>query len=248
MHFVQIGAAAHQTETLFRWMAAEPSSPYQSVWQITQSSAQPGEFRFIPDLSVHLVFDLSGLIDVEPFLIYTGMTYVDLDLPAGVELLGMQFAVWEALRLRQESVNESAIYDVTIDIDWAHLIYFSILDARNEDVEGEQLLEPLGDFRRWIDASLRKDFSTHFFQLMAQTETREALPYSERHERRLYRDLTGLSPTQFRRIVRFQNALQRIHAQGILNWDEYYDQAHFTREFKEFTGLTPAAFLNRYRR
>jgi AraC-like DNA-binding protein len=246
MHFAQIGTPTHQTETHFRWAAAEPGSPYQSVWQVTQAPTQPGQFRFVPDLSVHLVFDLSGLLDVEPFLIYTGMGYIDLDLPAGVELLGMQFAVWEALRLRQETVIEAFTYDVTIDSDWAHLIYFTLLDARNEGVPGDQSLELIGDFRRWIEASLRKDFSTHFFQMTRQSEAAQTLPYSERHERRLYRELTGLSPTQFQRVARFQNTLQRIRAEGVLSWDDYYDQAHMIREFKAFTGLTPSAFLDQY--
>ena len=77
-------------------------------------------------------------------------------------------------------------------------------------------------------------------------EAAQTLPYSERHERRLYRELTGLSPTQFQRVARFQNTLQRIRTEGVLSWDEYYDQAHFTREFKELTGLTPAVFLDQY--
>ena len=246
MRFAQIGTPTHQTETHFRWAAAKPGSPYQSVWQVTQAPTQPGQFRFVPDLSVHLVFDLSGLLDVEPFLIYTGMGYIDLDLPAGVELLGMQFAVWEALRLRQETVSETDTYDVTIDSDWAHLIYFTLLDARNDGLQDDQSLALLGVFRQWIDASLRKDFSTHFFQMTRHPEAAQALAYSERHERRLYRELTGLSPAQFRRVARFQTALQRIRAEGVLSWDEYYDQAHFTREFKEFTGLTPAVFLDQY--
>jgi methylphosphotriester-DNA--protein-cysteine methyltransferase len=47
-------------------------------------------------------------------------------------------------------------------------------------------------------------------------------------------------------VARFQNTLQRIRAEGVLSWDDYYDQAHMIREFKAFTGLTPSAFLDQY--
>ena len=68
-----------------------------------------------------------------------------------------------------------------------------------------------------------------------------------------FRDRVGVSPKRFARIVRFDRAIHAI-AHGRASLGEialaagYYDQAHFTNEFREHAGLTPHAYLraNRY--
>jgi AraC-like DNA-binding protein len=65
----------------------------------------------------------------------------------------------------------------------------------------------------------------------------------------LFRREVGVSPKTFCRIVRFQGALQRIAVASSPNFVRlaldcgYYDQAHLIHDFKDFTGLTPTAFL-----
>ncbi|MDR3305971.1 MAG: helix-turn-helix domain-containing protein [Clostridiales Family XIII bacterium] len=82
----------------------------------------------------------------------------------------------------------------------------------------------------------------------------ENLCYSERQVRRLLDANMNISPKTLCRIVRFQNALHRMirnpdlgNTQYIADLD-YADQAHFQREFKEFTGLPPQEFRRRYKR
>lgn len=60
----------------------------------------------------------------------------------------------------------------------------------------------------------------------------------------------GLSPKQLGKVIRQQTALKLILNQKsetltqIAYESEYYDQNHFTKDFKEFTGTTPKEFLN----
>ncbi|GAB5524837.1 MAG: helix-turn-helix domain-containing protein [Roseivirga sp.] len=60
----------------------------------------------------------------------------------------------------------------------------------------------------------------------------------------------GLSPKQLGKIIRLQSALKMIlNGQGetltqVAYESEYYDQAHFTRDFKEFTGVNPKQYLD----
>ena len=66
-------------------------------------------------------------------------------------------------------------------------------------------------------------------------------------ERKFYQQV-GLSPKQLGKVIRFQYALQSLvnrpsdSLTGIAYDSEYYDQAHFTRDFREFTGITPKDF------
>lgn len=64
-----------------------------------------------------------------------------------------------------------------------------------------------------------------------------------------FRDQVGVSPKRFARIVRFDRALDALRrGPGSLGdvalATGYYDQAHFTSEFREHAGLTPTAYLS----
>ena len=58
----------------------------------------------------------------------------------------------------------------------------------------------------------------------------------------------GLTPKQYCRVRRFQQAVTAAHAAREVDWAElavscgYYDQAHFIHDFRAFSGLTPGAY------
>jgi len=59
---------------------------------------------------------------------------------------------------------------------------------------------------------------------------------------------TGLSPKSFNKIYRFQHSLKLISKNdqpftSIAYECGYFDQSHFIRDFKSFTGVTPSAYL-----
>ncbi|WP_422360921.1 AraC family transcriptional regulator [Reichenbachiella sp.] len=59
----------------------------------------------------------------------------------------------------------------------------------------------------------------------------------------------GISPKQLGKVIRLQSALKLMLNQegenltNIAYESEYYDQAHFIKDFKEFTGVSPKEFL-----
>ncbi|NAS31699.1 helix-turn-helix domain-containing protein [Flavobacteriaceae bacterium R38] len=66
-----------------------------------------------------------------------------------------------------------------------------------------------------------------------------------------FRKYCSKTPSEFRKIVRFRNALnEKIHHKGAKNLTEishafkYFDQAHLNNDFKELTGLSPRDLLN----
>jgi AraC-like DNA-binding protein len=72
--------------------------------------------------------------------------------------------------------------------------------------------------------------------------------YSHRRFISLFEQAVGLTPKVFMRVRRFQQLLARCEAHPELAWAElalsagYTDQAHFNREFRSFTGLTPGRY------
>jgi AraC-like DNA-binding protein len=72
--------------------------------------------------------------------------------------------------------------------------------------------------------------------------------FSERQLERIFLQEIGLSPKNFSRIIRFQQVFRLAELSGSLTSlaleAGYFDQAHFSREFKSFTGLSPRQYFS----
>lgn len=82
-------------------------------------------------------------------------------------------------------------------------------------------------------------------------EVSSQLAVSPRQLQRVFKDQLGTSPKTYGRIIRFSNAYKQMqHLQETGGWAglSYYlgyaDQAHFIREFKEFSGQIPNVMLH----
>lgn len=77
----------------------------------------------------------------------------------------------------------------------------------------------------------------------------EDLQISLRTLQRKFKDRVGISPKSFARIVRFNRIIRSIPNQESPDWYDlvfqggYYDQMHFIKEFKQYTGKTPENYL-----
>jgi len=68
---------------------------------------------------------------------------------------------------------------------------------------------------------------------------------SQRHLSRKFQQFVGLSPKEYLRVCRFIKSLNHLKKHPKLSLTQvayesgYYDQAHFNRDYREFTGHTP---------
>ncbi len=74
--------------------------------------------------------------------------------------------------------------------------------------------------------------------------------FSRRRISGLFREQVGLTPKLYCRLRRFQQVVRRIASGAPVNWAQvsldggYYDQAHMAHEFREFSGVSPGAWLS----
>jgi AraC-like DNA-binding protein len=74
--------------------------------------------------------------------------------------------------------------------------------------------------------------------------------FSRRRLTQLFRDEVGLTPKLYCRLLRFQQVISRIASGARVNWSQvsleggYYDQAHMAHDFREFSGISPGAWLS----
>ncbi len=70
---------------------------------------------------------------------------------------------------------------------------------------------------------------------------------SQRHLSRRFQQCIGLSPKEYLRVNRFVRSLQHLKNYPVRSLTDiayesgYYDQAHFIRDYRDFTGHTPGA-------
>ncbi|HET9395908.1 MAG TPA: helix-turn-helix domain-containing protein, partial [Nitrospiraceae bacterium] len=92
----------------------------------------------------------------------------------------------------------------------------------------------------------------HALQQFAYTQTVSEVTktsgYSHRRFIALFQQSVGLTPKLYCRVLRFQQALQRLASEPEMSFAQialaagYSDQAHFTRDFREFAGVAPGHY------
>jgi AraC-like DNA-binding protein len=84
--------------------------------------------------------------------------------------------------------------------------------------------------------------------MLTVAEICDEVSVSERYLQQLFQKYVGLTPKFFARVVRFSYIFQLIKDKDP-DWAEivyeagYYDQSHFIRNFKAFTGEDPSAYI-----
>lgn len=85
--------------------------------------------------------------------------------------------------------------------------------------------------------------------ILSITKLADDLCLSSRQFRRRFIERVGISPKLFSRIKRF-NYISNLSSVSSAKWKDiiyeggYYDQAHFIRDFSEFSGKRPSDFIN----
>ena len=71
------------------------------------------------------------------------------------------------------------------------------------------------------------------------------LGFTQRHFNRIFKDHIGMNPKLLAQIYRFEKAYTYLHAHSVedifnlISLLGYYDQSHFNKDFKRFSGMTP---------
>lgn len=112
------------------------------------------------------------------------------------------------------------------------------------------LFEQLNN-RASIDAIVKTTIDT-MFSTNGNLSIKDMMKNDASQRRQLERKFiaqVGISPKQLCKVIRLQTVLNMLINQPskslsqIAYDSDYYDQAHFTKDFKEFTGMTPGEFF-----
>ena len=210
-------------------------------WSLQALEVLKDDFHYLilPDACVDIVFDLSPKPAFQGAFLMTSSTV------ASTINLGKNFR-YAGVRLLPGVWREQpgGIMGQTLELNKLKGWDFSRTRQQLENAEPDQRhallasliveLEQLGVIGTATLANLKSFYHTveDYMQLWS---------VSRRHTQRLFRRRLGFAPHDFIKIVRFQQSLR----QG--SFEDYADQAHYIREFKRITDLTPREFQTKYR-
>ncbi len=226
--------------------------------------------KFLPDGSMDLLIDLTEtpkkLFHNEEGTSFTtyskswlsGMKTDYILIDASVScMIGVHFKPGGAYPFFNLPVSELNNSTIETDILWnidIHYIRDEILEKKSiEDKFAvlEQHFMKKGKNR--FEPNIFIDYALKQLQHSPQVWTIERLAaktgFSQKHLISLFKKYVGLSPKQFARIARFQKVIAELEQQQSVEWTSiaydcgYFDQAHFIKEFKAFSGINPSSYL-----
>jgi AraC-like DNA-binding protein len=146
-------------------------------------------------------------------------------------------------------------------------INLNLIHQQNANILEEKLLNSstvdeiiciLDDFIFALTTKIQSDnrLARYATKLIAENYSKDILKkvqdelyVTERTFQRMFEDKVGISPNQYRRIAQFNSAFQQLNQQQFKLFsdvafnNDYADQSHFIRAFKEFTNMTPKEYL-----
>lgn len=245
--------------SLTRWV--------ECVWRLQSDSAVSGH-RVPPDGCLDIVYDREHGLRA----IGTMTQEQRFDFPEGVSMAGIRFQPGMAGTFL--GISPAALTDGSAPLEdlWdrrAHELKVKVEDARSIQDAMRILLSSLpmpepapNPVQKAIEAIAAANGNADLDSVARQANL------SPRQFRRRCLEESGLGPKHLCRVLRFRHACQIARAAGHLNmrqlnmgqqnmdrlnWSaialeaEYFDQAHFIRDFRSFTGLTPMAVFSNTR-
>lgn len=222
----------------------------------------------LPDGNLEIVFNLAdrfrrfhadGAIELQPQAIVVGQMkrFVKIQPTGKVELFGVRFRTAGAYHFFKCSLSlltgriveldsilgrrhghlEDRIHSAAATAERVSIIERLLLDSLSPPDSNEKVVEAVKDHIVLNDGIV----SIH--------KTARQFGVSQRQLERHFKQMVGVSPKVYSRIVRLQGILAATEfhrsddLSGLALRFGFYDQPHFVREFTELAGKSPTAFL-----
>lgn len=227
-------------------------------WRLTSArvnNCRPFLYRVVPDACIDIFFNLEKMSDVRVMGFSSCFSEFELSGDfdyAGIRFMPAAFAMLFGINASELTQREESAVDVIPDFccSIAHTLDIQEGSDRLKDIFDHVLLNHLSSSSFSPDQRLLNAISIVLRNKgIVNLSLDLDIGISERQLRRLFESYVGDTPKAFARVIRFQHYLNLAKSQ---NYDKsiyldagYYDQAHFTKEFKSLFGLTPRQALVR---
>lgn len=242
----------------------------QSYWYLDDTYQEPIVDEFYPNGCVKVVFSIDlnvnrigvdGTLNKEPWTEVIGQMTRPYRLK--VDGMGKTFCIrfYAHGFSRFSNIPLNQLNDLTLSSD--HLFSRELGEFVGDCLTSgrmQPLLEGVDAFLTSKlcarDLGLKDEVAEHAVRFILQNhlnpdwaELVRQCGISHRYLQRIFMEKIGFSPKFYHRIVRFQQVLKYLGQTPKANFTDtahrfgYFDQAHFIKDFKQFTNTTPSRFF-----
>jgi AraC-like DNA-binding protein len=197
------------------------------------SSVNSGKSQGISD-SFKIFHGSAGTRSV--LVYFTELGFSHFSKPPAHELFNLSLSLYELFDKEQLTETEERLAAAQTDADRIKLVE-CFLETQLKDLkQDKQIIEAV---------RLIYQHNGH----LRMRELSQQLCLSQSPFEKRFRKLVGTSPRKFASIVRFNRVLESLKEPKslieICYENKFFDQAHFIKDFKQFTGETPETFRRR---
>ncbi len=230
--------------------------------------------RVVPDGSVHLIFELDGMPRTvydndslkeqqtfdKSWISGIHRKYISISAHPDSEMFVVRFKPWGAYPFLHRRVD--ALNDLVLSTK--DVIGDQLLSLRQDLLDGNNPADKFEVITEWLLGRYRKEYTPETFvrevvqkmvadPLFLHTNLQEmirGMGISQKHLIQLFKKYCGVTPKFFQRIIRFNEIIPKVQNQKKISWAQisyecgFFDQAHFIKEFKHFSGFNPKEFLD----
>jgi len=227
--------------------------------------------RLLPDGGTDLVIDLTqvpkNVYDNEDFNRFTPFKkawisgirreFITIDAGQNASMMVVRFRAGTAHFLFDFPLTELA--DSVVEMD--AILGNDFLHLREHLLEQSTPEARFAALESWLLRRMRREAEPHPVvgyalarihrepHLLTVADIQRKTGFSNKHFIHLFEKYVGVAPKTYLRIIKFQRVLAEIEQTRKIYWTDiaygcgYYDQAHFIKEFRHFSGLNPSAYL-----
>lgn len=227
--------------------------------------------RLLPDGGIDLVIDLTqvpkNLYDNEDFDRFTPFkkawisgfrrSFITIDAGQNSSMMVVRFRAGAANYLFKFPLTELTDLVVEMDSIWGD----DFLHLREHLLEQPSPQAKIASLENWLLHRLHREAEPNPVvgyalncihqnpHLLTIADIQAKTGFSNKHFIHLFEKHVGTTPKTYLRTLKFQRVLTEIERTKRINWTDiaygcgYYDQAHFIKEFRHFSGLNPTAYL-----
>jgi AraC-like DNA-binding protein len=222
----------------------------------------------LPDGNLEIIFNFAdrfrrfhhdGTVDLQPRAIVVGQMrqFVQIQPTGRVDLFGIRFHTSGAYRAFRCPLADLTDRIFELDVVFgplARALEDELYEARSTRERARVIETKLAthlklenDREPVVEAVKRHITERH--GVVGVRETAKDFGVSQRQLERHFREMVGVSPKAYSRIIRLQSFILAYHRDTARNLLDlalrfgYYDQSHFIRDFTAFAGRSPTAFL-----
>ena len=233
------------------------------AWEIVNPGDYPHPQTVVPALCFDLIFPLKGFLKADEAKITEPFVSPILTIPKNIQigehtrLIGIRFSALHFKHLTSIHPDKLKQTFNPLESFIPAEQYGHVIANLTKSIESEELLKILIDLlvqEREHHKSRNPIILNKAIHLIKEhpklriTDICEMVGLSLRWMEMVFREFLGTSPSSVRKVIQFNKAVSLIYSNSATNLTDialisgYFDQSHFIKSFKQFTGKLPSKF------